>query len=703
MNAYRDFVILKLKKMKTSLVVIICLILVGSNTIAQNENWVNIRFGDNPDQNVRTFSDENDGFYDIQNSGILDVSPGADTLYISVDRSDPGIYYTDGTFVYGGPFGIEWISPTFGYLLFNSNKHYDIIASWSVLSQKLRYMVVEEDLSFSNSDTLNLFSTAAQNEIIINSYDHNGAQLNGICFREIFLIKQLTVGSFVFNTFIHLDGQTFLSEVSSEYQIVCTSLYFDVEDETHWIEFPGFYGIDQSITLENDPSKFQFINFQVYLPDIAMHEFYAGFMRGYTHKDYWDNESGLLAGYLPNISTGDYWNARLYVSNEEYDSIRFYVAPIFENSIYVGCMTPGIEVYDVDSIAAFSSLSPPYNVFRCHDGDTLKFGETPITMTTIWQNNDPVLSIGAVFRNMGQLGEMIDYYFGYPSYQIFDNNGNLINSGSGFFIDYPLNENGIYKVIVSHDNSLFFNGEGITKATSYFNTELEDATPPWISPVQFRNMQNKSIFWVGAGDELKVLFNAKDLNDVDYDTVFLGACHFEYQSVVNDSTKVFIKDHNDNMWIEVEVDMLHEDSVHGISYLSDLSDYTNVDSIALDLKIQIVDYSGNKSVYELLPAVLIGGSPPVSLEEASSQDEEIHIEVFPNPAMDEISVKYKFVNYLSRELRIFDLQGNMVEKIVLTDKSGTVRLDISSYLAGAYILVHQSERGQLETVTFVKK
>ena len=152
----------------------------------------------------------------------------------------------------------------------------------------------------------------------------------------------------------------------------------------------------------------------------------------------------------------------------------------------------------------------------------------------------------------------------------------------------------------------------------------------------------------------------------------MGFFEREYQSVIDDSTKVFVKEHHEQYWQEVDVINCNEDSAFGISYKCDLSSFTNVDSSALDIKISICDYSGNIAEYNISPAVLIGKCSPVVVGDPSMISGVNYLTLYPNPAHSHVYVSLFSEKETTVNLRVMGINGHLMknaQKLLLTSTS----------------------------------
>ncbi len=80
---------------------------------------------------------------------------------------------------------------------------------------------------------------------------------------------------------------------------------------------------------------------------------------------------------------------------------------------------------------------------------------------------------------------------------------------------------------------------------------------------------------------------------------------------------------------------------------------------------------------------------------------EEHLSIHPNPAIDEISIRYQVPGSGCR-VYIYDLYGHSQDKIIIPEAQDQMRIDVSDYPAGTYIAVITSGLEVLDRQKFVK-
>jgi hypothetical protein len=88
----------------------------------------------------------------------------------------------------------------------------------------------------------------------------------------------------------------------------------------------------------------------------------------------------------------------------------------------------------------------------------------------------------------------------------------------------------------------------------------------------------------------------------------------------------------------------------------------------------------------------------------SSLADEVELNLFPNPVVNQLNVKMTAENYADYSLRIFAANGQEIRSQQLQAVGGEqqIQLDVTDLSVGAYRVVLQDEEGRMLTKSFVK-
>ncbi|NOZ47051.1 MAG: T9SS type A sorting domain-containing protein, partial [Chlorobi bacterium] len=156
------------------------------------------------------------------------------------------------------------------------------------------------------------------------------------------------------------------------------------------------------------------------------------------------------------------------------------------------------------------------------------------------------------------------------------------------------------------DTNYFVSGKrGKATMYNYFDLSLYDALPPVFNALQIRNSNGKPCELLKTNEQATIHFSLAD-------TYFGAFRNLYYQSILLDSTKVFVKQYQTEEWTEIPYNIITEDIIEygsdgGYYMIAQIPEaFTSFDSSAIDLRIVFQDSSYNKTDYSLEPAVAVG-------------------------------------------------------------------------------------------------
>lgn len=613
-----------------------------------------------------SLSKDNFQYPDIENCRNID------TLFISLNIPDVDIFVIESFYIYAYE-DFTWISDTLAYIILNSDHAFNVAAkSYDGYSNSL---VCEENYTMNGTDTLEFNFNDAIHEIEFQPLNNDGvpfSQLGGISKNHTSVLIPMHLGYFGVLFERSLSAKIYCSELSSNCLIQCSSLHYDENPhDAYFIEYPTLVGINQNHLMTNQAEDYVSAYVQMHVTNQQVSETKFAFMRGCMWPNKWGHFACGIHGSTLTIDPIEFWNGEIFLIKQDNNRCKAahrilvytYKEPDILNSL---SESPLLEVIN-DSISGFYTMDAPFDAYKAGYTDTLFWGESPITFgkypgwNNMWFNNNPDNMIMALTGCFGMSREATQPRGEYTFYNIKDAQGNVLVHGEG--AEYVHLENvdpGKYYVELVKLPAPTSGGFGRSTLNASFNFGATDASPPFISPVQFRDSQNKLNYQIGSGEQLSLLFSAVDLNDM-YDSIYGDWTGTVYQPVIHDSTKVFIREYNSTVWQEIDIEKYHEDSVYGYYYKADLTPYTNLDSSALNLKISIQDYSGNTAEYVISPAILIGGFQiSTGIETEADKKIDFELSIFPNPASTQVNFQISSLSEAILKLSIYDLNGSLV-------------------------------------------
>ena len=195
-------------------------------------------------------------------------------------------------------------------------------------------------------------------------------------------------------------------------------------------------------------------------------------------------------------------------------------------------------------------------------------------------------------------------------------------------------------------------------------------------------------------DETILHFSASDF--WSYDEFYNGV---QFQPINDELTEVSIKAFDQSNWISIPVNLTYQDSVIGSMYRSELSEYLSSDPTIYDLKIKVVDISGNYSEHAYFPA-FIHGNYLVGLEDRKHGRNQFSIN--PNPATSEIRIEFPATSGGNGNISIYGINGERVYCIDFSSHLKCETINISSLKKGTYLLLFEDWKGNNSVEKFIK-
>ncbi len=95
------------------------------------------------------------------------------------------------------------------------------------------------------------------------------------------------------------------------------------------------------------------------------------------------------------------------------------------------------------------------------------------------------------------------------------------------------------------------------------------------------------------------------------------------------------------------------------------------------------------------------GVVPINAVGINDIDENISMKAFPNPFADAMTIGYQIENADDVVIRIFNVLGQVIEQVVISDSNGSLQLG-SEYEAGIYLIRMESETKVSEVIKVIK-
>jgi len=555
-----------------------------------------------------------------------------------------------------------------------------------------------ENYEFTGKDTIFLSSSDAIHNLIWDPVDINGNPLSeqGLLKNKLDIFFPIANGGNAHCSYSIINSGTYKI---SDYHGVIPMLFGSELDNTSTdssnflIEYPQQDSIMNDITFTNDPQDYIKLNTKLYFPFDVKHDTNKVGLVSITKFINWDGYegwSGSTGYFYHNYASS--WNTALYFDLQDFEEFgygMFFTSNYIKNSEEIEFMnSPLMDEYD-GFIVGTDYIIPEPDLHLFPYNDLAQFGKGYSYYWSGWENYPTVIACET--DNIGMYGEFFNQNIETDTYKIKDDNDNIISEGVGLNVHSPTLEPGHYYVVQKRLATDFDAYSGTSTLKYGIYTALEDNTPPHLIRIYLQNNNNNLKYNYQAGESIILTFTASDF-------IFYNNFHggIGYQPFDVTKTNVSIKLHDESEWTDVDFSELINDTIIGIQYLADLTDYLTNDSALYDVKIYIVDLSRNSSECILSPAFNYGDFV-VGITDDNNSGENNDISIYPNPAHKEIVLSYKPGE--ADTYKIINMNGKVLKKGEINRNSNSLKVNISDLSPGIYLITVNNEG----TPVFVEK
>jgi len=640
----------------------------SSFTVASNDTQ-QVVFTLDVDNDVVPYPSEGSLAY----SGRVNISGTNDTLYlpwafvkasklvVNFDITGAQLYMSHGrgsyfssNAVWPDQFTVEMILPADSFCLL-----------CTMNDGTVRRFIMRSGIAVEGVDTLEISSSEAMYKIEFKGVNEEGVELFTLPNGEKNIAMMFPDSSYY--KYYRLSGNfttdIYLSQLPDGFSVATGEFQVDVynEKKVYSVNHGSFTELTGDVIVQNDPGDFIVQDLQINLsenydeqPNITFFDLFI--YEGTIYR---------ISGFGTNFGISDFcWQGRIYI-NEDIDERGSFHTSFGANSFSIWAQP--FRIWN-DSVGGFPYKTPGHEVFLSPDNDTIVFNDGPVYPYFNHVNNFyGVSNICFTPFFYGQLNESRLEDNTTQVYYIYDGQSSLITTGIlDDRIPLPVVP-GDYSIEVRDTNYSICGVAGNAKLINNFDLTLTDPNPPVITSFQVRNSYGVPVERLETGEQAVIRFSLADFTPEEDENPYIEY-HYNYQPVMTDSTVLYIKEFGTGQWQETVLSCLMEDTVIGYLYEADISDYTDLDSSALDVKIVLEDLSGNTSVWILEPAVAIGTFGNTEIPQEPDAGDPLVLHNYPNPFSSSTVIKFTTGAPGSVRLTIHDCLGEQVRILV----SGTM-------------------------------
>ncbi len=462
--------------------------------------------------------------------------------------------------------------------------------------------------------------------------------------------------------FLNFDVHQFeIMDMPEDVQIVVGSSHWDEQENFHVTLFDTLYGIDQDITIENDPnafvesplemSYFGWDHFQINPMPQAWTSLGSGYYLGISFPDtYYDNRGT--------------WNSRIFMqgdySVERGSTLGFFIRWLSGDDYAFGS-PPSLRLQD-DRIAFSSNgfpsgLEPGFPI-----GETLFVGHYPflVNIPTCVMSGE----IDIDYSITDAVGTDFTYRESHLPFTLRDQSGNDISTGWIGDDNVIAPSVGSFELEMNFNDYSFDGEQGNTRIRYRFDTNQVQKSPPVLNRLLFTDDNGTPLGSIDAGETVFLRFA---LTDGEYDDEY----HY-YDPVSDDNVSLSLRVHGDTEWLEFPFEFTDEIDhinywVSGRAYSADISELVVSDSCLIDLRIEAADAAGNSVTYTAEPAFGAGDHVTAIGSDTFSEDVPAIDRLlgnYPNPFNPETNIRFSLAQERRVTIDIYNIKGQRVKRLL---------------------------------------
>ncbi|MEI7980961.1 MAG: hypothetical protein WCI71_04875, partial [Bacteroidota bacterium] len=405
----------------------------------------------------------------------------------------------------------------------------------------------------------------------------------------------------------------------------------------YFLQFPVINSVDTSLVVTNNPQDYVFENLEFYWkPGTTTPNILTWNCVKNLREDGW-----FYFAFGQQEALGSTcWKGKLFLTPDVSDDIGFTTGFSILNSAELMPSWDETGFFRVagDGLCNQFVIEPDTYIYP--DGSTMTFGTGSAYFRNILVNNLDGPSSIRCYHDIYGLNDDPRYEYYYDAeYQLYDDFGNLISSGPYMNFTTGNYLPGRYLLQVSNNFCYFADSIGSHEVITAFDLRSEDPDPPQLTSFQVRNSASVPCYKLNVNEGATVRFS---LGDYLVDTVIYYPDYtlivWNYEPVINDSSRLFARVHGLTEWQDLPVNLILEDSAIGFLYEGDLTALTTHPFSRIDIKVSGCDPSGNTITHTWEPAVLVG-EPATGSTAHNSFVKSDRLTAYPNPSRGNVFIE----------------------------------------------------------------
>lgn len=546
-------------------------------------------------------------------------------------------------------------------------------------------LVLKTNLQFTGSESYLINASDA-----IHPVNFNGVDQNGIPFPLSKTKRSLRVNfsnGFLFAPLNDGNKTILVSPASASFSFQGVEAFIDLYGEKRLVlpQYALFSGINGEVNLTNTSNAYYKQTLQFRVPDNVKSTRIFSDVITTQLSDGQTYYNTIIVGTDTLNVTNNKVEFDLYMMKSVDatfgSSVSFHTNSSYATDYLLDMSTRYFSIINDSVLLGFPSQNW-ITAYKSPSGDTLRFGESPIHILNLSYNNSfgPSIHFNPLF--FGSLFEARYDNLTSGKYSIYNDAGEKLKedkldiSRSAFPAD-P----GKYRIEIEAQGNYVSNAKGKITLINKFDLSQPIPDPPIITSLRMLNAKKRPANSFVKNEQSELRFSSKIFAVAD-------------QVPINDSTKVYYRKYKSSPWMPLLVAFIKSDAdKEGAIYSASLLPATAFDSVAVDLKIRLVDATGNSTEQILSPAFTVGnwvddGTTPVENEPLLPKIFALH-QNYPNPFNPATTINFDVPQTDFVNLVVYDILGREVRTLVHEIRQGgkySLQFNGSNLATGVYLL-----------------